>query len=139
MPPREKNKFTADLSGTGDRLPLTPGGKEHHAHLRVLIPVIILLTALLLLLGEINLLTIPPAAFRPDTLVEIPLGYSLDAIAVRLHEDSVIRSPLLFKLLVQHYGKEKGVPAGIYLFKSDRKSTRLNSSHIQKSRMPSSA
>ena len=35
--------------------------------------------------------------------------------------------------------KQEKIPIGRQLVKLDRKSTRLNSSHIQKSRMPSSA
>ena len=46
--------------------------------------------------------------------------------------------PRLIRKNVRFFGKFEGLnPTGS--FKEDRKSTRLNSSHIQKSRMPSSA
>lgn len=64
----------------------------------------------------LNTMTRAPRDFRVDTQIEIPLGYTLDAIASKLETESLIRSPLLFKLLVQHYGKEKEIPAGVYLF-----------------------
>ena len=48
--------------------------------------------------------------------------------------------PVVDKPLIQ-YAVEEAYSAGIrqMIFVTDRKSTRLNSSHIQKSRMPSSA
>jgi UPF0755 protein len=35
-----------------------------------------------------------------------------------LKKSSVIRSPLFFELLVQHYEKERGILSGVYLFKT---------------------
>ena len=46
----------------------------------------------------------------------------------------------LYVILPNHYAREFGVPLALLgAILLDRKSTRLNSSHIQKSRMPSSA
>ena len=73
-------------------------------------------------------------------LAEAPVGddqFAEDPSVNRLQE-----------LVAEMLGKEAGlfVPSGhmanqlaLKLFTRDRKSTRLNSSHIQKSRMPSSA
>ena len=57
------------------------------------------------------------------------LGWMLDAMDVMLYS-------MVLAHLLRDFGMEKDT-AG--LLNSDRKSTRLNSSHIQKSRMPSSA
>ena len=72
----------------------------------------------------------------------------------KLHEPVTIKSLHLWLLPTPHValsgiavGKTKDIKIGKIsvspdlgsLFESDRKSTRLNSSHIQKSRMPSSA
>ncbi len=67
---------------------------------------------------QIFFLSKAPETFLPNTLITIPLGATLDSIAEILQKQSIIRSPLLFKLFVQHYGKEKAVPAGLYLFKT---------------------
>ncbi len=59
----------------------------------------------------------PPQEFIPNTTIEIPSGYTLDDITKLLEEKSVIRSPLVFKLLIQYYGKEHAVSGGMYLFR----------------------
>lgn len=92
-------------------------GREHIPHLRILIPVVLLLTGLLLFLGYIDSLTQSPVSFRSGTIIEIPEGHTLSAIATELYDASVIRSPLLFKLAVQHYGKEHSITSGAYMFK----------------------
>lgn len=95
-----------------------PKEEAHLRHRRVIIPIFILSTLLLALLGYVNFLTTPPPTFISGTLVEVPPGYTLDEIAAALKNASIIRSPLLFELLVQHYEKEKGVLSGAYLFKT---------------------
>ncbi len=59
----------------------------------------------------------PPVNFPSDQLVSVPEGASLDAVSQTLYEDGVIRSPLLFKLLVTVLGRARGVHAGDYEFK----------------------
>lgn len=103
--------------------PLTPQTTPppeavHVRHRRIIIPFFICATLLLVFLGYFNVLTTPPATFKSDTLIEIPSGFTLDQIAEELGEASVIRSPLLFELLVQHYEKERGILSGVYLFKT---------------------
>jgi UPF0755 protein len=117
MPPDQKNEYRTVIPNRLSQ-PEMQTGREHIPHLRILIPVVLLLTLLLLFLGYVNLLTQPPDAFHPGTLVEIPEGHTLSAIADQLHDASVIRSPLLFKLAVQHYGKENNILSGAYIFKT---------------------
>ena len=62
-------------------------------------------------------LTTVPANFTPGTYVEIPEGYTLQSIGKLLKEKSIIRSSVMFNLLVLKEGKEKNIPAGTYLFK----------------------
>lgn len=95
-----------------------PKEEAHVRHRRVVVPVFMFTTLLLIFVGYMNHLTTPPPTFTTGTLVEIPEGYTLDEIANSLKNSSVIRSPLLFALLVQHYEKERGILSGVYLFKT---------------------
>lgn len=61
-------------------------------------------------------LTTPSVFFVPNTLIEIPEGASLSSISKILEQNSIIRSPLYFSILVTHLGKEKSIPSGVYLF-----------------------
>ncbi len=92
--------------------------EPHVRHRKVIIPVFIFTTLLLIFVGYVNHLTTPPPTFASGTLVKIPEGYTLDEIANTLKNSSIIRSPLLFELLVQHYEKERGILSGVYLFKT---------------------
>lgn len=116
MEPREQSKFTTEIMPPffdHDALEAT-----HKRHRRVVIPVFLVTTSLLVFFAYVNYLTTPPKEFKSGTLVEIPSGYTLDDIAGELKHASIIRSPLLFELLVQHYEKEKGILSGAYLFKT---------------------
>ncbi len=62
-------------------------------------------------------LTNPSRNFVSGTLVEIPEGASLTAIASILKEKEIIQSPLYFSLLVTNSGSEKRIASGMYLFK----------------------
>ncbi len=93
-------------------------GEKSIIRLRILIPSVFFACSILLFWGYLDVRMKPPETFHPDTLIEIPEGYTLSAIANQLRDASVIRSPLLFKLAVQHYGKEKSIPSGAYLFKN---------------------
>lgn len=117
MPPDLNNEYRTVIP---NRLnpPEPQTGREHIPHLRLLIPLVAILTVLLVVAGYVNLLMTPPAAFRANTQIEIPEGYTLSAIAEELRDASVIRSPLFFKLAVQHYGKENSIPSGAYMFKT---------------------
>ncbi|MDR3571370.1 MAG: endolytic transglycosylase MltG [Candidatus Pacebacteria bacterium] len=59
----------------------------------------------------------PPVHFPTDQLVTVPEGASLDTISQTLYEDGVIRSPLVFRVLIMVLGRERGVHAGDYEFK----------------------
>jgi UPF0755 protein len=61
-------------------------------------------------------LTLPPASFSPDTLIEIPGGSTLASTAKILAAHGIIRSPLYFSLLITNSGKEKLISSGTYLF-----------------------
>ncbi len=87
---------------------------EHRLPYRWAFVVGLLLFFTLLVVGYYY--TRPPQEFSTETIIEIPSGYTLDAIGNLLEAKSIIRSPLFFKLLVQHYGKEHAVPEGMYLF-----------------------
>lgn len=93
------------------------GGQSHVSHMRILIPLVILLSFALAGLAYVNAQLSPPESFSPGTVIVIPDGYTLKEIATQLTTASVIRSPLFFALLVQHYGKENSIPSGTYLFK----------------------
>ncbi len=60
--------------------------------------------------------TMPSSSFISGTLVEIPEGASLSSIATQLKLHNIIKSPLLFSLLVTNSGKEKQILLGTYLF-----------------------
>ena len=59
----------------------------------------------------------PPDAFPVGTLVSVPQGESLKDVAVTLEREGVVRSPLLFSVLVTLMGRERAVHAGDYIFK----------------------
>ena len=59
----------------------------------------------------------PPDSFPLQTLVSVPEGESLKDVADTLYKDEVVRSPLMFRVLVTIMGREKSVHAGDYLFK----------------------
>jgi UPF0755 protein len=61
-------------------------------------------------------LTLPPAAFPPNTLIRIPEGYSIAAIGGLLESSSVVRSRALFAFAVSQTDKEHSIAAGDYLF-----------------------
>lgn len=117
MPPDLQSEYRTVIPNS-PRQPNPQKDREHIPHLRLLIPLVVILTILLVFFGYVNLLMTPPTLFRASTQIEIPDGYTLNAIADQLHDASVIRSPLLFKLAVQHYGKEHSIPSGAYMFKT---------------------
>ncbi len=59
----------------------------------------------------------PPDMFPTDQLVSVDAGQSVEAIGVRLEADGVIRSPVLFRVIVALLGQERNLHAGDYLFK----------------------
>ena len=74
------------------------------------------------------------------------MGYKVGFTTAALQERHGVTEPVLgFMLASGVFGSGDAVPVsrfvaiGVELEVADRKSTRLNSSHIQKSRMPSSA
>jgi len=80
-------------------------------------------TALVLLLVGISFGTFyayavrPPARFPTGQLVTIPEGQSVSGVAQTLYEDGVIRSPLMFRVIVKVLRQEHSLHAGDYLFK----------------------
>lgn len=84
-----------------------------HANRRTLVIVIVSGT----LFGSAYLTAVrPPAQFPLNTLVSIDSGESLQTIATQLKDEQVIRSPLLFRVLVTLMGAQRSVHAGDYLF-----------------------
>ena len=71
---------------------------------------------------------------RPEAMNTMHPAFwrELDGVLAQLHQAGAARA-----LVISSTGKH--FSAGMALETLDRKSTRLNSSHIQKSRMPSSA
>lgn len=59
----------------------------------------------------------PPDNFPAGELVTIPEGESLSAIANTLYQNGVIRSPLMFRLIVMVTREDRMLHAGDYLFK----------------------
>lgn len=51
-----------------------------------------------------------------DILVELPVGVGGREIASILHDKGVVRSPVLFMLVMRYLGKENSIQAGYYLF-----------------------
>ena len=96
---------------------------------------------------ERNDVTIAPGDFRVkgDTIDVIP-AYSQNVIRISMFGDEVEKISVLDNVSLKEIHKLNSIkifPAKHYLIandvRSDRKSTRLNSSHSQQSRMPSSA
>jgi UPF0755 protein len=59
----------------------------------------------------------PPDTFPLDQLVTIDPGQGVGAVGQELYNDGVIRSPLMFRIIVSAMGKQKQLHAGDYLFK----------------------
>lgn len=59
----------------------------------------------------------PPDSFPLNELVSVPSGESVQDVAATLGQNNVIRSPLMFRLLITLMGAERNVHAGDYLFK----------------------
>src|SRR6266568_595743 len=116
MEPSIPHAYSTELGPSFQTLPPESPQKDeaYLRHRKIIIPVFIFLTLLLFCLGYVDHLTTPPTTFTANTLVEIPPGYTLDEIALALKNASVIRAPLQFELLVQHYQKERGVLSGAY-------------------------
>ena len=62
----------------------------------------------------------PPDGFPVDSLVSVPDGSSLRQVAEKLQADGVVRSSLLFRVLVTVMGDAKKIRAGDYVFKQPR-------------------
>jgi UPF0755 protein len=87
---------------------------DKHANRRTLIVVVLLGV----LIGYLYLFDMqPPDNFPLDVLVSVPSGESLSAVATTLQQSNVVRSPLLFRILVTLMGHQTSVHAGDYLFK----------------------
>jgi UPF0755 protein len=59
----------------------------------------------------------PPDNFPVGELVSIPSGESVSEVGTTLQQSGVIRSPLMFRILVMILGDERSLHAGDYLFK----------------------
>ena len=90
----------------------------------------------------------PPAGFREETMIvnmgpQHPSTHGVLRLLLELDGETVVSCRPIVGYL--HTGIEKNCEyrtwqqSVTYVTRADRKSTRLNSSHIQKSRMPSSA
>jgi UPF0755 protein len=80
-------------------------------------------TVLMLLLAAVLGVTVymtllrAPSSFPVDELVTVPEGSSVKAIGYELKEQGVVRSPIVFRVLMVVFGHERGARAGDYLFK----------------------
>lgn len=59
----------------------------------------------------------PPDSFPTDELVTVSQGETVSQIGLELERDGVIRSPLIFRIVVTLLGQQKKLHAGDYLFK----------------------
>ena len=82
---------------------------------------------------------LPPDILNLPSDTRITLTSSLDILVIRSNGKSEQKRLEEFSFEEILRILEYSVPNMINLIRTDRKSTRLNSSHIQKSRMPSSA
>lgn len=57
-----------------------------------------------------------PSTFKKDTLLKIDFGSSLTSISKNLENQSIIRSPILFRFFVRIFEGSKGIKAGEYIF-----------------------
>ncbi len=111
----EDHNFQSSLrTDTGRILPRTPRASP----LRWLRNLLLVLLIPAGILCYFYIETTAPPAFTPDTFVLVPDGASLGEIAKLLEKDNVIRSSLLFNIMVAHLGKEKSVVSGMYLFRT---------------------
>jgi len=62
----------------------------------------------------------PPHNFPIDTLVSVPEGSSLQAVAKDMEEHGVVRSAFVLRFLIGIMGEERSVRAGDYIFKQPR-------------------
>ncbi len=60
--------------------------------------------------------TVPPAHFPSGAIIEVPEGISLYALAEKLKEEKVIRSPFWFRTAAIMLGGERDMKAGQYYF-----------------------
>lgn len=59
---------------------------------------------------------LPPEIFPSTVVVEIPEGFTARGVGEILQYNGIIRSPLLFRILVRFSGKETGIQSGAFLF-----------------------
>src|SRR3989338_11715655 len=59
-----------------------------------------------------------PGDFPKNKTVSIPSGTSLSRASAILEQSSIIRSPLLFRLMIRFFAGQSGVKAGDYLFEN---------------------
>lgn len=87
---------------------------RHNANRRTI--VVLIVTGIFVALAYLYGIQ-PPANFPTGELVNVPDGESLSQIAGELRAQGVIRSPIVFRVLVTFFGYEHGAHAGDYLFK----------------------
>lgn len=100
---------------TGHNFIVDAGERWHHHTNRRTLIITVVLGALLAYL-YINAIQ-PPDSFPLDELVSVPSGESLKDVATTLGNSTVVRSPLMFRILVTLMGHQTSVHAGDYLFK----------------------
>lgn len=59
-----------------------------------------------------------PSGFPRDKIISIPAGTPLLGVSEILDQSSIIRSPLMFRLMVRFFAGQSGVKAGDYLFEN---------------------
>ncbi len=58
---------------------------------------------------------VAPRNFPDNKIIYIPNGWSVASIAEHLHKEGIIRSPIIFKIIVRLTGQEDNLIAGYYL------------------------
>ncbi len=114
MPPEVENDLKSFFFKT-DRLQemLSARWREHSNRRTIIILVCVGFLAIISYLFIIR----PPDDFPLQHLVSVPEGASLKETANTLKKDNVVRSTLVFRLIVTLSGHEHSMQAGDYIFK----------------------
>ena len=75
----------------------------------------LLILVILLIAGYLFYISEPPKDFPINKIISIEEGRSIKSIALNLKEEQIIKSSILFQLLIQ-FSETKSVKAGDYLF-----------------------
>lgn len=66
----------------------------------------------------VSIIGLPPSSFVPETEVVFEKGESVGELAYKLESKNIIKSPVLFKIIMKLSGKETSVQSGTYVFRN---------------------